>query len=91
MSLEAKKQLRSEYLAKRNAIPTHDIQQWSEMIAKRIISYFLPTHHKHWALYNALPSEVQTDALCNLLRQHHAVCLLPKIQSKSSHRLVPRH
>lgn len=83
MSLEAKEQLRSDFLAQRNHIPSKDIMEWSEVLTKHIISYFLPSPHKHWALYNALPSEVQTNTLCDLLRQNNALCLLPKIQSSS--------
>ncbi len=74
-----KKDLRLAFRAKRNAITPEQRDSASQALLQQICTQDWLKHKSSFALYCAMPSEIDTRPLITALWQHQKKCYLPRI------------
>jgi 5-formyltetrahydrofolate cyclo-ligase len=74
-----KKSLRSEFRAKREAITVAERHKASQALVQQLYTQDWFLHKQAFALYSALPSEIDTQPLITALWQRQKNCYLPRI------------
>lgn len=81
--LNDKKNLRLAFRAKRNAVTPAQRDIASRALVEQLYTQDWFTHKQAFALYCAMPSEIDTQPLITALWQHQKNCYLPRITAEN--------